>query len=46
MEYWPLLFTTFWVQIHLWGLNPLPFHLVNIVFHIGNALLIWTCLSR
>src|SRR5262249_23453374 len=31
--YYPLVLTSFWVQHALWGLHPLPFHLVNILMH-------------
>src|SRR6266403_62748 len=27
----PMLFTTFWVEHALWGLEPLPYHLVNVL---------------
>jgi len=46
IQYYPLVFTAFWAQIQLWGLEPFGFHLVNIVLHIGNALLLWICLTR
>ncbi len=32
--YRPLLLVSFIVDFHLWGLNPLGFHLVNLVLHI------------
>ncbi len=28
----------YYIIANLWGLNPAPFHLLNIVFHIGTAL--------
>ena len=31
--YYPLVLTNFWIQHAIWGLNPLPYHLVNIAFH-------------
>jgi len=46
IQYYPMVFSAFWAQIHLWGLHPFGFHLVNIVLHIGNALLLWLCLRR
>src|SRR5690349_9606275 len=30
IQYYPMVFSAFWVQIRLWGLNPFGFHLVNI----------------
>lgn len=45
-QYYPMVFTLFWAQFHLWGLDPLGYHLVNILFHAANALLLWLCLGR
>ena len=31
----PFVLTTFWVEHALWGLKPLPYHLVNVLMHGG-----------
>ncbi len=42
----PLVQTTFWFEHKAWGLAPLPYHLVNVLLHAANALVLWQVLRK
>ena len=45
-QYYPLVFTTFWTEYHLWRLDPFGYHLVNVVLHAIGAIILWRVLRR
>ncbi len=45
-QYYPLVFTTFWVERRLFGEHPFGYHLDNVLLHAANAVLIGMLLSR
>lgn len=45
-QYYPLTFSTFWIEHQLWGLRPSGYHIVNVVLHATTVLLVWLVLRR
>ena len=40
-QYYPLMYTSYWVEYQLWGLAPLGYHLVNLLLAAVAAVLVW-----
>ena len=45
-HYWPIVYTTFYLEHKLWGLDPLGYHVVNLALHLVNSLLVWRLMAR
>src|SRR5262249_612306 len=43
--YYPLVLTTFWTLHKFVGLNPFPYHLLNVLLHAVSAVLLWRILQ-
>lgn len=39
-QYYPLLYTSYWIQQRLWGDSTSGYHLVNLLLHIGCVVLV------
>jgi hypothetical protein len=44
--YRPLVKTAYWVGQTLFGLHPLPFHLLSVLLHLGNGYLVYKLVAR
>jgi protein O-mannosyl-transferase len=45
-QYYPLVYTAFWLEQKLWGDSPLPYHLLNIFLHAISAVVLLRILQR
>jgi len=45
-HYWPLVYSTFWLEHKLWGLDPAGYHIVNVALHGINSVVLWRILVR
>ena len=44
-HYWPIVYSSFWLEHKLWGFAPLGYHVVNILLHLVNTLLLWRLMA-
>lgn len=45
-QYYPMVFSSFVVEYSLWKYNPLGYHLVNLLLHIANSILLALVLRK
>jgi tetratricopeptide (TPR) repeat protein len=45
-QYYPLTYTTCWLEYHIWGFDTTGFHLDNILLHSLSSILVWVILRR
>lgn len=45
-QYYPLLFTSYWLEYQVWGAHPADYHIVNLGFHLVNVVLVLLLVQR
>ncbi|HWB54104.1 MAG TPA: tetratricopeptide repeat protein [Tepidisphaeraceae bacterium] len=45
-QYYPMVYTSFWIGNQLWGRSAIIEHIVNMLLQAGSALLVWEILRR
>jgi tetratricopeptide (TPR) repeat protein len=45
IEYYPMFYSTLWLEWKLWGMDAAGYHTVNILLHVMNVLLVWRVLK-
>ena len=46
LQYYPLVYSAFWLEYKIWGSNVWPYHLLNILLHALSAFILWRILLR
>ena len=43
-QFYPLTFTSFWIEYHFWDEKPFGYHVINVFLHAISSVLVWRLL--
>ena len=46
LQFYPLVFSSYWIEHKLWGLDPFGYHIDSILLHAGSTVILWLMLCR
>jgi tetratricopeptide (TPR) repeat protein len=46
VDFWPATNTLLWIEWRLWEMNPVGYHVTNLITHVAAAWLIWIILRK
>src|SRR5262249_15565908 len=45
-HFFPLVTSSYWIEHKLWGLNPVGYHITNLLLHIASSLILFRIIER